>query len=77
MCSLPLTPTPPQRFFSAHISLLCPHDLNAWNWLLECHSLFPETTLAQLIIITSDFKRYDSGTSIQGTPLGPRKVSPG
>ena len=34
-----LTPTPPPRFccfffFSSHISLWCPHDLNAWNKLL-------------------------------------------
>ena len=76
MRSLPLTPTPTPRFFSAHIFLPCPHDLNAWNWLLQSHSLFPETSLAQLIIITSDFKRYYSGTSVQGTPSGPRKVSP-
>ena len=29
-----LTPTPPPGFFfAAHISLRCPHDLNAWNRL--------------------------------------------
>ena len=32
-----LTPTPPHGFFffffAAHISLRCPHDLNAWNRL--------------------------------------------
>ena len=26
------TPTPPPLSFSAHISLRCPHDLNAWVW---------------------------------------------
>ena len=37
--SLALTPTPPppsRFFFSAHISLRCPHDLNAWNRLEDC-----------------------------------------
>ena len=33
-----LTPTPPPRCFSlsAHTSLRCPHDLNAWNRLPSC-----------------------------------------
>ena len=36
--SLALTPTPrpPSFFFSAHISLRCPHELNAWNRLEKC-----------------------------------------
>ena len=70
-----ISPLPHPLSFFAHISLHCPHNLNPWNRLLS-HSLFPETTLAQFIIITSDFKIYYSGTSIQGTPSGPRKVSP-
>ena len=51
------SPLPHPLFFFAHISLHCPHNLNPWNRLLS-HSLFPETTLAQFIIITSDFKIY-------------------
>ena len=37
--SLVLSPTSPRRclfFFFAHISLRCPHDLNAWNRLRNC-----------------------------------------
>ena len=35
-----LTPTPPPLSFSAHISLRCPHDLNAWNRLPSCVQRF-------------------------------------